>query len=132
MFHSMGHMEPHRLVRKSHQCSVFSNNAELKSATYLVYQTTNAASSTFVNLFMLQRPSLYLCAQEFRGFGFVTFRSPFAAEDAAEDANGTEVLGGRVKVNIANYKGTLRPAYRDERCANQPVLFTAGHSCSSI
>jgi RNA recognition motif-containing protein len=59
--------------------------------------------------------------QEFRGFGFVSFRSAFAAEDAAEDANGKEILGGRVKVNIAKYKSTLRPApaHRDDRCAEQ-------------
>jgi RNA recognition motif-containing protein len=57
--------------------------------------------------------------QEFRGFGFVSFRSAFAAEDAAEDANGKEVLGGRVKVNIAKYKSTTRPpVHRDERCAD--------------
>lgn len=63
----------------------------------------------------------FVGTQEFRGFGFVSFRSAFAAEDAAEDANGKQILGGRVKVNIAKYKSTLRsgPAHRDERCEAQ-------------
>lgn len=62
---------------------------------------------------------LVICAQEFRGFAFVSFRSTFAAEDATEDANGKEALGGRLKVNVAKYKSIAPNARRDERCAKQ-------------
>lgn len=56
--------------------------------------------------------------QEFRGFAFVSFRSTFAAEDATEDVNGKEALGGRLKVNVAKYKSIAPNARRDERMQN--------------
>lgn len=36
-----------------------------------------------------------------RGFGFVAFESPEAAEHAVDDLNGKEVLEGKVSVNTA-------------------------------
>jgi RNA recognition motif-containing protein len=58
--------------------------------------------------------------QEFRGFGFVTFHSHYDAEEAAEDANGGEILGKRIRCNIAKYNKSQpgrAPPIRDERCA---------------
>jgi RNA recognition motif. (a.k.a. RRM, RBD, or RNP domain) len=40
---------------------------------------------------------------EFRGFGFVSFRDPAEAAEACEDAPGRELLGNRIRCNLARY-----------------------------
>ncbi|KAH6565225.1 hypothetical protein BASA50_006009 [Batrachochytrium salamandrivorans] len=46
-----------------------------------------------------------------RGFGFVTFSTPEAAELAVQQLNGQEVNGRNVRVNLANEQRQERPQY---------------------
>jgi hypothetical protein len=52
---------------------------------------------------------------EFKGFGFVTFQHPLDAEDAAEDAQGKEILGSRIRCNPARDSRAPRGPPRDFR-----------------
>lgn len=71
-------------------------------------------------------------SQEFRGFGFVTFDSQRSAEEAADIGNGHEILGSRIRVNLAKYnKPPGRQQYpphhqqRDFRYAPRDLCFSS-------
>ena len=62
---------------------------------------------------------------EFKGFGFVTMQSAADAHDAADDANGKEFLGARIRCNPARDTRSMRGPERDYRCDTAVNLFTA-------
>jgi hypothetical protein len=71
--------------------------------------------------------------QEFRGFGFVSFEHQWAAEEAADLANGMDFLGSRIKCNVAKYSkprlgpgggpGPVPGPQRDYRCVKSRPEF---------